>query len=58
MGEYDGAGFPIAYCLLSTASAIHIGKRTKALTEWATCLKEKYKINQGLRTLIKIWQKY
>jgi hypothetical protein len=45
MAEHDGAGFPIAYCLLSTANSIEIGKRTKALKAWAIRLKEKYGIN-------------
>jgi len=45
MGEYDNAGFPLSYCLLSTATAIEIGKRTKALTAWATCLRDKYGVS-------------
>jgi len=44
MGEYDNAGFPLSYCLLSTASAIEIGKRTKALTAWANRLRDDYGI--------------
>ncbi|KAG2153487.1 uncharacterized protein EDB93DRAFT_1248751 [Suillus bovinus] len=31
LGEFDNAGFPLSYCLLSTATAIEIGKRTTAL---------------------------
>lgn len=42
MGEYDNAGFPLSYCLLSTASAMHIHKRTNALKAWAECLRDKY----------------
>jgi hypothetical protein len=42
MAEYDGSGFPLSYCILSTASAVEPGKRTKALTEWASCLRDKY----------------
>jgi len=42
MGEYDNAGFPLSYCLLSTASATHVHKRTKALKAWVKCLRDKY----------------
>lgn len=45
MAKYDNAGFPLSYCLLSTASAIDQGKRTKALAAWAVCLKAAYDIN-------------
>lgn len=45
MGEYDNAGFPLAYCLLSTATTINQGKRTKALTAWACCLRDKYGVD-------------
>ncbi|KAG6835378.1 hypothetical protein H0H93_002014, partial [Arthromyces matolae] len=45
MAEHDNAGFPLSYCLLSTASAIDQGKRTKALTAWLRCLKDAYDIN-------------
>ncbi|KAG0693922.1 hypothetical protein DFH29DRAFT_815867 [Suillus ampliporus] len=31
LGEFDNAGFPLSYCLLLTATAIEIGKRTTAL---------------------------
>ena len=44
LAEHDNAGFPLSYCLLSTASAIPIGKRTKALTAWATCLRDRYNV--------------
>jgi hypothetical protein len=44
MSEYDNAGFPLSYCLLSTTSAISQGKRTKALTSWAKCLRKAYNI--------------
>lgn len=44
MAEYDNAGFPLSYCLLSTATSMEIGKRTKALTAWATCVRDKYGI--------------
>lgn len=42
MGEYDNAGFPMTYCLLSTATAIDIGKRKKAIAAWLRCLRDKY----------------
>ncbi|KAF7378400.1 SWIM-type domain-containing protein [Mycena sanguinolenta] len=42
MGEYDNAGFPLSYLLLSTASSISQGKRRMALTTWATCLRVAY----------------
>ena len=45
MGEYDNAGFPLTYCLLSTATAIDQGKRMGALSAWACCLRDKYDIN-------------
>src|SRR5271163_961287 len=42
MAEYDNAGFPLTYCLLSTATAIDPGKRMKALTAWTKCLRDRY----------------
>ncbi|KAJ7654535.1 hypothetical protein DFH06DRAFT_1092784 [Mycena polygramma] len=42
MGEHNGAGFPLSYLLLSTATSIDQGKRTKALTAWAKCLRDAY----------------
>ena len=42
MAEYDNAGFPMTYCLLSTAAAIEDQKRTKSLAAWALCVKEHY----------------
>jgi hypothetical protein len=44
MGEYDNAGFPVSYLLLSTASSIDQGKRRQALTAWAKCLRDTYGI--------------
>jgi hypothetical protein len=44
MGVHDGAGYPIAYCLLSTANSLEIGKHTKALTAWAKHLRDEYGI--------------
>ncbi|KAJ6609912.1 hypothetical protein B0H10DRAFT_2225449 [Mycena sp. CBHHK59/15] len=34
MGEQDGAGFPMSYLLLSTATSIDQGKGTQALMAW------------------------
>jgi len=42
MGEYDNAGYPLSYCLLSTATALPIGKRTRALKAWGKCLRDEY----------------
>ncbi|KAJ6617365.1 hypothetical protein B0H10DRAFT_1760364, partial [Mycena sp. CBHHK59/15] len=40
MGEQEGVGFPLSYLLLSTASSIDQGKRKKALTAWAKCVRD------------------
>ena len=45
MAEYDNSGFPLTYCLLSTATAIDHQKRIKALAAWTKCLRDKYSIN-------------
>ena len=45
MGEFNNAGFPLSYCLLSTATAIDQRKRTKALAAWAQCVHDKYSLN-------------
>lgn len=45
MGEYDNAGFPLTYCLLSTATSIDLGKRKKALAAWSKCLRDKYSVH-------------
>jgi hypothetical protein len=45
MAEYDNSGFPLTYCLLSTATAIDHQKRIKALAAWTKCLRDKYGIN-------------
>ena len=42
MAEHDNAGFPLSYCLLSTASAIDQGKRLEALAAWGRCLQDQY----------------
>jgi hypothetical protein len=44
MGEHDNAGFPFSYCLLSTATAIDQGKRTKSLSAWARRVRDQYGI--------------
>jgi hypothetical protein len=44
MAEHDNAGFPLSYCLLSTATALHIHKRRNALNAWATHLRETYDV--------------
>ncbi|KAF7314814.1 SWIM-type domain-containing protein [Mycena kentingensis (nom. inval.)] len=42
--SHDNAGFPLAYCLLSTTSSISLAKRKKSLTAFATCVRDKYNI--------------
>ncbi|KAJ6586656.1 hypothetical protein B0H10DRAFT_1832240 [Mycena sp. CBHHK59/15] len=42
MAEQDGAGFPLSYLLLSTATSIDQGKRRRALTAWAKCVRDTY----------------
>jgi hypothetical protein len=44
MAEHDNAGFPLSYCQLSMAMALHVHKRQKALGTWVKCLCEKYGI--------------
>ncbi|KAJ7593158.1 hypothetical protein C8J56DRAFT_1045593 [Mycena floridula] len=44
MGEYDNTGFLLTYCLLTTAQAVGIGKRKRALEAWAKVLRDKYGI--------------
>jgi hypothetical protein len=45
MAEHDGTRYPLAYCLLSMASSIEIGKCTRALKSWVTCLHDDYNID-------------
>ncbi|KAJ7909714.1 hypothetical protein B0H13DRAFT_2330063 [Mycena leptocephala] len=45
MAEQDGAGFPLSYLLLSTATSIDQGKPMKALTAWAKCVRDKYGVD-------------
>lgn len=42
IGEYDNVGFPLSYCLLTTASSVDDGKRTRALEAWVTLLHSKH----------------
>lgn len=44
MGEHDNAGYPLSYCLLSTAASTELGKRTRALTNWAASLRDRYNL--------------
>jgi hypothetical protein len=44
MGEYDNAGFLMTYSLLSTATAIELGKWKLAIAAWSQCLHDKYGI--------------
>ena len=44
LGKYDNVGFPLSYCLLTTASSVEDGKHTKALEAWAATLHNKYGI--------------
>ena len=44
LGEYDNAGFPILYCLISTVNATDAGKKMKALAAWESALSSKYGI--------------
>ena len=45
IGEYDNAGYPLAYCLLTTATAISDQKRTKSLVAFLSQVKVAYKLN-------------
>ncbi|KAL0578322.1 hypothetical protein V5O48_003669 [Marasmius crinis-equi] len=42
LAEHDGAGYPLAYCLLSTASSTILGKRILALEHFARQLRDRY----------------
>src|SRR4051812_41798072 len=44
MGEHDNAGFPLSYCILSTATSLEIGKRKKALGRWVEAVRDTYQI--------------
>ena len=45
MGEHDNAGFPLAYCLLSTASCLTAGKRKVSLTSFMKCVRDRYDVH-------------
>lgn len=45
LGEYDNAGYPLAYMLLSTASSIADKKRTIALTKFLQAVRDNYHVN-------------
>lgn len=45
MAEYDNAGFPLSYCLLSTTGSTEKGKRTKALENWTIQVRNRYDVN-------------
>jgi hypothetical protein len=42
LGKYEDTGFPLSYCLLSTASAFDVQKWTKALLAWGKHLRDQY----------------
>ena len=42
LGEYDNTGFPLSYCLLTTASSLEVQKRTRALETWGAVLRNTY----------------
>jgi hypothetical protein len=44
LGEYDNAGYPLAYMLLSTASSIADDKRKIALTQFLQAVRDKYNV--------------
>lgn len=44
MAEHDNAGYPLSYCLLSTASSMDVKKRTRALGAWTQMLRDKYHV--------------
>jgi hypothetical protein len=44
LGELDNAGFPLAYCLLSTATSISSQKRTAALTAFLQQVRTTYDV--------------
>ena len=45
IAEHDNTGYPLSYCLLSTATAIEPQKRIRALSNWIKKVKEVYHIN-------------
>ena len=47
LGEYDNAGFPLSYCLLTTVTSVEVGKHTRVLQAWAAILCNKYGMVPG-----------
>ncbi|KAJ3535176.1 hypothetical protein NMY22_g6606 [Coprinellus aureogranulatus] len=45
MGEYDNAGYPLCYCLLTTATAIDQDKRKKSLNVFISACAQKYNLS-------------
>jgi hypothetical protein len=45
LGEYDNAGYPLAYMLLSTATSIADHKRTMALAKFLEAVRDKYNVH-------------
>jgi hypothetical protein len=45
IGEVDNAGFPLAYCFLSTATSISTRKRANALSSFLVALRTAYNIH-------------
>jgi len=45
IGEYDNRGFPLAYCLVSTATSVADGKRKLALTSFLSNLRDTYQLH-------------
>jgi hypothetical protein len=45
LGEYDNTGFPLSYCLLSTAASTEFNKRTHALASWLEQLRDQHGVN-------------
>jgi hypothetical protein len=42
MGEVEGIGVPLGYCMMSTATSIEKDKRARALGAFLDCMKNKY----------------
>lgn len=65
MTEHDGAGFPLSYCLLNSASSISPGKQKKTLTAWENMLQDMYRIypvfihfNKDMAEISMAWESY
>ncbi|KAK1222702.1 hypothetical protein PQX77_014446 [Marasmius sp. AFHP31] len=44
MAEFDNAGFPLSYCLLSTTDATTPGKQMNALEKWSRHVRDAYRV--------------